>query len=242
MIKLGIIGGTNLKDSDFFQDSKKNKVKTSFGSVQVMQKDNVYYIQRHTKKYLPPHMINHRANIAAFDKLDIKHILAISSVGSLKKDFIPGRFVVPHDYINFNKMLTFFDKEPVFTIPSVSSSMREKIFEILPKIKDNFIKKAIFIQRSGPRYETRAETNFFNKFGDVVGMNMAPEATLAKELKMEYACVCMVDNFAHGAVEEELTEEFIDITQKKNKKKVLLFLEEFIKKWNGAPDITEKDD
>ena len=37
-------------------------------------------------------------------------------------------------------------------------------------------------------------------FGDIVGMTGADEATLAKESGIQYASVCMVDNFANGVI------------------------------------------
>ena len=40
-------------------------------------------------------------------------------------------------------------------------------------------------------------------YADVVGMNMASEATLAKELGLRYADISTVDNYAHGIIEAE---------------------------------------
>ena len=61
-----------------------------------------------------------------------------------------------------------------------------------------------------------AEIAFFQKVGDVVGMTMASEATLACELGIPYASLCTVDNFAHGIVDELLTFEAIRNTQHEN--------------------------
>ena len=72
------------------------------------------------------------------------------------------------------------------------------------------------MQTTGPRLETRAEIAFFKSIGDVVGMTMASEATLASELGIPYASLCTVDNFAHGIVDEPLTFETIRETQRAN--------------------------
>jgi len=37
-----------------------------------------------------------------------------------------------------------------------------------------------------------------------VGMNMASEATLAKELGLRYANISTVDNYAHGIIADEV--------------------------------------
>jgi len=38
-------------------------------------------------------------------------------------------------------------------------------------------------------------------------MTMAAEAIVARELEMDYASLCSVDNYAHGLVDRELTME-----------------------------------
>jgi len=57
-------------------------------------------------------------------------------------------------------------------------------------------------------------------YADVVGMTMANEATLAKELGLKYASICSVDNYANGITEEQVTFEDIKMAQEKNKEKI----------------------
>ena len=52
---------------------------------------------------------------------------------------------------------------------------------------------------SGPRFETRAEIARMRRDGcDLVGMTGMPEAGLARELGLEYACLAVVANWAAG--------------------------------------------
>ncbi len=44
-------------------------------------------------------------------------------------------------------------------------------------------------------------------------MTMASEATLARELDLPYACICTVDNYCHGLLEEPLTYQDIVAVQ-----------------------------
>ena len=52
----------------------------------------------------------------------------------------------------------------------------------------------------GPRLETRAEIARLRRDGcDLVGMTGMPEAGLARELGLDYACLAIVANWAAGA-------------------------------------------
>ena len=47
-------------------------------------------------------------------------------------------------------------------------------------------------------------------------MTMASEATLASELGIPYACLCTVDNYCNGIIDEPLTFDRIRDTQRRN--------------------------
>ena len=49
-----------------------------------------------------------------------------------------------------------------------------------------------------------AEINLFKNYADIVGMTMASEATLAREIGIKYAAISLVDNYAHGIVDAPL--------------------------------------
>ena len=54
-----------------------------------------------------------------------------------------------------------------------------------------------------PRLETRAEIARMKRDGcDLVGMTGMPEAALARELDLEFACLALVANYAAGAGDE----------------------------------------
>lgn len=58
---------------------------------------------------------------------------------------------------------------------------------------------AVYAATQGPRLETAAEVNRLERDGaDVIGMTGMPEAVLARELKLDYACVAVVANDAAG--------------------------------------------
>ena len=55
----------------------------------------------------------------------------------------------------------------------------------------------------GPRLETRAEIARLRRDGcDLVGMTGMPEAALARELDLDYACIALIANWGAGCGDE----------------------------------------
>src|SRR5512145_1507442 len=104
-----LIGGTSLTHSELFSSWKTERVKTAFGIIQIKRNGNIIFLQRHGKVAVPPHMINHRANIQAIINLGAANIIAINSVGSLKTELKPGAFIIPDDFISLCQTPTFFE-------------------------------------------------------------------------------------------------------------------------------------
>lgn len=218
---IGIIGGTSLFEIQLFKDSKKKLIETEFGNTQVIHSKETTFISRHgLKKNIPPHKINHKANIIALKNLGVENIVSVTSVGSLKKNILPSTILVPHDYINFWNIPTFFDNKIVHITPSLDEILRGIIISTAKKIEIEIIEKGIYIQTTGPRLETKAEINILKNFGDIVGMTMASEATIAKELDLNYADISIVENYCHGIMEEPLSMKEILKNAKKNSEKV----------------------
>lgn len=226
--KIAIIGG-GIWDLEILKRAKFKKISTSYGKVDYYFINDVILVNRHGKeKNIPPHKINHWANISALKKLGIKYIFSFNSVGSLKKNLKPGTFLIPDDFIDFDPP-TFFDKNPKFITPSLSEKLRRIFIKILRKLNFRFFEKGIYFNTKGPRLETKAEINLIKKFADVVGMTMAKEATLAKELDLDYASLCSIDNYAHGISKKELSEKEIRENQKKSREKIEKIIKEILK-------------
>ncbi|NQU98706.1 MTAP family purine nucleoside phosphorylase [Candidatus Woesearchaeota archaeon] len=202
MGEIAVIGGSGFKD---------------FG------KQGAVFLQRHGEG-IPPHKIDHKANLLSLKEKGVDKVIGVCSVGSLKLDIPPGSIVIPHDYINLTNMQTYNDLEAVHITPSLDEELRNKIIEAAKK-GISIVNKGVYIQTTGPRLETKAEINMIKNYADIVGMTMANEATLAKELGMKYAAICSVDNFANGLTDEEISIENVNKNQEKNKEKILKLLE-----------------
>lgn len=218
MKKIAIIGGKSLLETNFWKKGKKKEILIPYGKVSFSSFKNLISICRHGRKgEIPPHKINHKANIFSLRKLGAKEIFSFNSVGSLKRKIKPGDFLIPDDFIDFDPP-TFFDEKAVFSTPAISEKLRKILIKFAKKLKLKFWQRGVYFNTKGPRLETKAEINLIKNFADVVGMTMAKEATLAKELNLEYASLCSIDNFAHGIIKKPLTQREIEKNQRKSSK------------------------
>ncbi|MGB7000628.1 MAG: MTAP family purine nucleoside phosphorylase [Halobacteriota archaeon] len=202
-MKLGVIGGTSLFGTKLLEGAKEKEVETTYGRTYLLVTDELVFIPRHGKATnIPPHQINYKANLASFKLLDVEKIIGATSVGSLKRAITPRSLVVPHDYICLYNIPTVYDDKIVHVTPGLDDDLRSTLIAVSKDLGLDLIEQGVYFQTAGPRLETKAEINFMRNYADVVGMNMATEATLATELGLRYADISTVDNYAHGIIEE----------------------------------------
>ena len=207
---LGVTGGVGFSESEIFKNLDIEEIKTPYGVAKMLICGKLALIPRHgIDGKVPPHKINHQANVIAFKMKSIKNIIGVNSVGSLKVEISPPSILIPHDYINVWNVATFYNERIVHIVPALDEKLKRSLLSFAEKFRFEVVGKGVYIQTSGPRLETKAEIKMLSDFGDVVGMTMASEATLAKELELSYASICSVDNYAHGIGEEPLTSELI---------------------------------
>ena len=220
---VGVIGGSALGDAFDLEGEQTKFLATPHGAPSDPPRlgahagVQVAFLPRHGKDHrIPPHRLNHRANLWALKEVGCTHVLGTSSTGSLKKAIRPGMFVVPNDYIAFWNVPTLFDDRVVHATPTLDEALRAALVAGAKDAKATVRDRGIYVQTTGPRLETRAEIGFFKGIGDIVGMTMASEATIATEIGLPYAALCTVDNFAHGLIDEPLSFEQIRETQRAN--------------------------
>lgn len=218
---IGVIGGSGLASPTLLSEPRDTFTVTPYGApsgpvVFARHEDaRVAFIARHGPAHrVPPHRVNHRANLWALKEAGADRILATSSVGSLKVPIRPGTFVVPHDFVAFWNIPTYFDEEVKHVTPSIDDGLRKVLLAAAKAVKARAAPKGVYVQATGPRLETKAEIAFFKTLGDVVGMTVASEATLASELGIPYAALCSVDNYAHGLTAKPVTFREIQAMQK----------------------------
>lgn len=220
MTRWAIIGGTGLTRLESLVIQRREQIATPYGLPSsdlifgTLYEQEVVFLTRHgNPPTIPPHKINYRANIWALKEVGATSILAIAAVGGMSPDCFPGRLVVPHQIIDYTygRAHTFFeeDLEHVthidFTEP-YTHQIREKILKAA--VRANFPVKdgGVYGCTQGPRLETAMEIRRFEHDGcDIVGMTGMPEAVLAREIALDYACCAVVANWAAGKQSGEIT-------------------------------------
>lgn len=222
-VRFGVLGGSGVYDLEILVEPEMREVDTPYGKpsgpvrIGIVGGSDIAFLPRHGKRHgIPAHRLPHQANLWALNELGVERVVSTSSVGSLRKEVEPGSFLVPDDFFSPWKIPTYFDTEVKHVTPSLDEDLREGLVEAGKSLGLHVHDIGTYVETVGPRLETRAEIRAMSEFGDVVGMTMASEATLANELSMEYACLCIVDNYCHGLVEEPLTYEKIVENQKAN--------------------------
>src|SRR5437879_12026397 len=133
---VGIIGGSALGDAFELEEEQARFLVTPHGApsdpprVGVHAGVPVAFLPRHGKDHrIPPHKLNHRANLWALKEIGATHVIGTSSTGSLKKAIRPGSFVVPDDFVGFWDIPTYYDDRVVHTTPSLDASVRPALPE-----------------------------------------------------------------------------------------------------------------
>ncbi|MBR2739367.1 MAG: purine-nucleoside phosphorylase [Oscillospiraceae bacterium] len=158
-----------------------------------------------------------------------------NAVGAINADYRPGDFVVLSDHISsfmpsplvgenisqlgerFTPVTDLYDRD-----------MRELALSI-GREKDIRVHSGVFLQVTGPQYETPAEIRMFRMLGaDTVGMSTAIEATAAKHMGMRVCAINCVTNMAAGINNSVPSHEEVTATANKAGKDFSILLKELI--------------
>ncbi len=230
-MKLAIIGGTSLIGSNFFERGQRRAPRVGKTSVNLIVSGDAVYLPRHGigPGHILPHLIDHAANFRALQCLGVTTVAAVCSVGSLRRSLTPRHFCVPDDYVSFWSPVTAVENEARHITPGLDGDVRAALIRELKRRKLPCLAGGVYVQTPGPRLETRAEVRFLAGFGDVVGMTMASEATVARELGLGYAALCVVDNFANGLVRRPLSVDQINASARAKIPVIVSILNDIIK-------------
>jgi 5'-methylthioinosine phosphorylase len=220
MARLAIIGGTGLTRLTHLEIERRERVSTPYGAPSAelvfgrLHEQDMVFLARHGDPHInPPHKVNYRANIWALKQSGVTGILAVAAVGGIRADMVPGKIAVPDQIIDYTygRAHTFFedDLEHVthidFTRP-YSDWLREKVLNAARVAGIDAIGGGVYGCTQGPRLETAAEIARMERDGcDLVGMTGMPEAALARELDLDYACCAVIANWAAGKQAGEIT-------------------------------------
>src|SRR5436309_12324795 len=102
---IGIIGGSGLYQMERLRNATEQRIKTPFGSpsdaliggnISGLQ---VYFLPRHGRGHrILPHELNHRANIYALRLVNVRWIISVTAVGSLREEYAPRDILLPSQF------------------------------------------------------------------------------------------------------------------------------------------------
>lgn len=219
-----IIAGSGFQS--FASDAERHDIETDFGhptgAVRELDFEDhvVYFLPRHGDKLMvPPHAINYRANMAALAGLGVSAVVALNTVGVITRRAHPGQIAVPDQLLDYTwgrahsiygngERLDHID----FTEP-FSADIRTRLVEAAKRAETGIHEGGVYAVTQGPRLETAAEVDRLERDGaDFVGMTAMPEASLARELGLKYACLSLIVNYAAGRGEKSIHADIEECT------------------------------
>jgi len=216
---LALIGGTGLTEID--SAGELLAIDTPYGPPAAAIREvatrpvRLLFLPRHGSPHrLPPHRVNYRANMWALRKAGAHQVLAVSAVGGIGEEYIPGTLVAPDQLIDYSwgREHTYYDSPESglvhvdFTRP-YEGPLRHDLLAAAREsgllLKDGGC-IGVF---QGPRLESAAEIERARRDGcHMAGMTSLPEAGLARELGLDFAGLAVVSNYAAGIESESLSE------------------------------------
>ncbi|WP_447786220.1 S-methyl-5'-thioinosine phosphorylase [Stenotrophomonas bentonitica] len=212
-IALAVIGGTGVYKLAQLDDVSSHAVETRYGTpsgpirVGTLLGQRVAFLARHGEGHsLPPHKINYRANLAALQQIGATRVLALNTVGGITEQFGPRVLACPDQLIDYTwGRISTLSEEAGTEVLHVdfghpyTPMLRSKVLAAAKVTGVRLQDGGCYGATQGPRLETNAEIARMRRDGcDLVGMTGMPEAGLARELGLDYACLAIVANWAAG--------------------------------------------
>jgi 5'-methylthioadenosine phosphorylase len=207
--EIGIFGGSGFYE--FLDDFEEVDVETPFGSpsapvvIGEIGGKRVAFLPRHGRRHeLPPAQINYRANVWALRELGVRRIIGPCASGALRADVALGEFVVCDQFVDrtAGRADTFYEGPETTHVSAADPycpDLRRILVATARELEIPVRDGGTVVVIQGPRFSTRAESNWFQQAGwDAINMTAYPECHLARELELCYATIAMVTDYDVG--------------------------------------------
>jgi 5'-methylthioinosine phosphorylase len=213
-LDLAIIGGTGVYALAELADVETFEPQTRYGAasgpvrIGTFAGRRIGFLARHGEGHgVPPHLVNYRANLAALQLAGARRVLALNTVGGIDARYPPGALGCPDQLIDYTwgRISTICEASGTDVLhvdfgEPYTRALREAVLAAAGKARVAVVDGGCYGATQGPRLETRAEIARMRRDGcDLVGMTGMPEAGIARELGLDYACLAIVANWAAGA-------------------------------------------
>ncbi len=207
---LGVIGGSGLYELPGLEAVEPTRVRTPFGdpSDEIIAGRlggvRLLFLPRHGRGHrLLPSELPFRANVWALKSLGADSLLAVSAVGSLREEIVPGHLVVPDQFIDRTRgrqaESTFFGRGVVAHVqfadpfcPLLSRALVEAARSAGATVHGG----GTYVCMEGPAFSTRAESLLYRSWGaHVIGMTNLQEAKLAREAELCFATLALATDY-----------------------------------------------
>jgi len=207
---LGVIGGSGLYELPGLEAVERLAVPTPFGdpSDELVRgrlgETRLVFLPRHGRGHrLLPSELPYRANLWALKSLGAECVVAVSAVGSLREEIVPGHVVVPDQFIDRTRARTaestFFGRGVVAHV-----QFADPLCPVLSKALAAAARAAgatvheggTYVCMEGPAFSTRAESTLYRSWGaQVIGMTNLQEAKLAREAELCFATMALATDY-----------------------------------------------
>jgi 5'-methylthioinosine phosphorylase len=134
-------------------------------------------------------------------------VLALNTVGGIAAHYGPRVLGCPDQLIDYTwgRISTLCEEEGTDVLhvdfgDPYTPALRGEVLAAAARAGVAVVDGGCYGATQGPRLETKAEIARMRRDGcDLVGMTGMPEAGLARELDLDYACLAIVANWAAGA-------------------------------------------
>ncbi len=152
-------------------------------------------------------------------KMGAKILFLTNACGGINKNFSIGDFMIIEDHISSfvpSALIGRNDDTLGVRFPDMSEVYSKRLNRIIAKTameNSIVIKKGVYVQLTGPAFETKAEIRMCSAIGaDAVGMSAAIEAQAAKYCGFEVCGISCITNLACGIMDKPISSEEVTET------------------------------
>jgi 5'-methylthioadenosine phosphorylase len=207
---LGVIGGSGLYELPGLERVERVRLDTPYGApsdefvIGHLGGVRLAFLPRHGRGHrLLPSELPFRANLWGLKTLGTRWVLAVSAVGSLREEIVPGHVVVPDQFIDRTRgrtrESTFFGDGVVAHVqfadpfcPALSGALAGAAGASGAVVHTG----GTYVCMEGPQFSTRGEWELFSSWGAaVIGMTNLQEAKLAREAELCFATLALATDY-----------------------------------------------
>lgn len=151
--------------------------------------------------------------------LGAKKLILTNAAGGVNFNFKPGDFMMITDHITTNVPSPLIGPnidELGVRFPDMSCVYSERMRGIIKKQAEELgigLKEGVYMQFTGPAYETPAEIRMCRTLGgDAAGMSTACEAAAARHMGLEVCGISCITNLAAGMSSQKLSHKEVQET------------------------------